>query len=292
MGFRKYQHVERFGTDEVDGIHLGTCHVFPKIDGTNGSVWNEDGEIKAGSRNRELSIDNDNAGFYAYILEHPGIRRYLTDHPDHLLYGEFLVKHTIKTYRDDAWRKFYVFDVCVGGEGDEIAYVTYDEYKPLLDEYGLDYLPPLAKVKNGTYEQFVKLLESNNFLVKDGCGVGEGIVIKNYAFSNQFKRQTWAKIVTSEFRENHYKAMMVEEKIVEDFCTSAFIEKEFAKIVNEKEGWRSQYIPMLLGRVFSELIQEESWNIIKKYKNPRIDFKTLNVLVVNKIKSVKTDVFA
>jgi len=35
--FMKYQHVERYGTDEVEGIELGETYIFPKIDGTNGS---------------------------------------------------------------------------------------------------------------------------------------------------------------------------------------------------------------------------------------------------------------
>ena len=85
---------------------------------------------------------------------------------------------------------------------------------------------------------------------------------------------------------------MIEEKIVEDFCTSAFIEKEYAKIVTEKEGWQSKYIPELLGRVFSELIKEEIWNIVKKYKYPKVNFKTLNALVIQKIKEVKKELFA
>ena len=65
MEFRKYQHIERFGTDEVDGIEFGKCYIFYKIDGTNGSVWlDNDGNLKAGSRNRELTLENDNARFY------------------------------------------------------------------------------------------------------------------------------------------------------------------------------------------------------------------------------------
>jgi len=36
MEFRKYQHIERFGTDEVDGIEFGKCYIFYKIDGTIG----------------------------------------------------------------------------------------------------------------------------------------------------------------------------------------------------------------------------------------------------------------
>jgi hypothetical protein len=33
--FVKYQHIERYGVDEVNGIDIGTCYIFPKIDGTN-----------------------------------------------------------------------------------------------------------------------------------------------------------------------------------------------------------------------------------------------------------------
>ena len=38
-GFLKYLHLERYGTDGVDGITLGGCHIFPKLDGTNASFW-------------------------------------------------------------------------------------------------------------------------------------------------------------------------------------------------------------------------------------------------------------
>ena len=62
MEFKKYQHVERFGAIETNGIEYGMCYVFPKIDGTNSQLW-MDGGLHAGSRNRELSLDNDNAGF-------------------------------------------------------------------------------------------------------------------------------------------------------------------------------------------------------------------------------------
>lgn len=301
MEFKKYQHLERFGTDEVDGIEIGECLIFPKIDGSNGSVWlDKEGNIKAGSRNRELTLEKDNAGFYAYILSNENIKNYLKAHPTHRLYGEWLVKHSIATYREDAWRKFYVFDVTIDKNDDSVEYIPYDIYKNFLDKFELDYIVPIGKIKNGNYEAFNKALEKNTFLIKDGHGVGEGIVLKNYEFLNKYKRQTWAKIVTTEFKEKHIKTMgcpeikpkeMIEQQIVDDFCTTAFVEKEYAKIVNEMEGWQSKYIPMLLGKVFSELIKEETWNILKKYKNPKIDFKTLNVLVTQKIKQTKKDIF-
>lgn len=301
MEFVKYQHIERFGTDEVEGIELGKVYIFPKLDGTNSSVWlDNEGNLKAGSRNRELTLDKDNGGFYAYALSQPNIKAYLEKHPTHRLYGEFLIPHTLRTYRNDAWRKLYIFDVCIDKEDGGVEYIPYEIYQPLLEEFSIDYIPPLAILKNGNYEMFLKALEKNVFLIEDGKGVGEGIVIKNYNFYNKYGRQTWAKIVTNEFKERHHKAMgapvikstkMIEERIVEDFCTEAFIEKEYAKIVNDNNGWTSKYIPQLLGRVFSELIKEEMWNIVKTYKNPTINFKTLNTLVINKIKTVKKDMF-
>ena len=39
MQFTKYQHLERLGTTEVEGIEVGEVYVFPKLDGTNASVW-------------------------------------------------------------------------------------------------------------------------------------------------------------------------------------------------------------------------------------------------------------
>jgi hypothetical protein len=302
MEFKRYQHVERYGTDKVDGIEIGKCYIFPKLDGTNGSVWLDDnGNIKAGSRNRELTLEQDNQGFYAYILSNENIKRYLEKHPTHRLYGEWLIPHSLRTYREDAWRRFYIFDVCLDKEDGDVEYIPYDIYKPMLEEFNLDYISALAIIKNPSYEQLINILKQNIFLIEDGKGIGEGIVIKNYDFYNKWKRQTWAKIVSSEFKEQHAKIMgapeingktLIEEKIIDEFCTSAFIEKEYAKIVNEMNGWQSKYIQMLFGRVYSELVKEETWNIVKKYKNPKIDFKTLNTLLINKVKEVKKELFA
>lgn len=300
MEFRKYQHVERFGNTEVDGIETGKLFIFPKVDGTNASIWLHDGEVKAGSRNRELSLEKDNAGFYNWIIKQENIKQYLLNHPNHRLYGEWLVPHSIKTYRDNAWRNLYVFDVIVEHEDDEFEYLSYDTYKPLLEEFNIEYIPPITTMINGDYDVFIKQLERNTFLIKDGEGTGEGIVIKNYEFINKYGRTTWAKIVTNEFKEKHKKTMggsairndsLVEERILEDFCTTAFIEKEYSKIINENNGWQSKYIPMLFNKVYYELITEEIWHIIKKYKNPKINFKLLFNLITNKIKAVKTELF-
>lgn len=61
--------------------------------------------------------------------------------------------------------------------------------------------------------------------------------------------------------------------------------------VCDNVGWYSKLIPILLSKVFYELVNEEMWNIIKKFKHPTIDFKMLNSLTINKIKQVKPEIF-
>jgi len=152
--FIKYQHLEKLHTDETDGIEVGTSYVFPKIDGTNGSIWWEGsmgGRLHAGSRNRHLERDSDNAGFYAAMSVSMPHIDLVSKHPHLIFYGEWLVPHSLKTYREDAWRKFYIFDVY---DRKCEKYIHYDDYKNTLDEALVDYIAPIAIIKNGNYETY------------------------------------------------------------------------------------------------------------------------------------------
>src|ERR1041384_6755948 len=132
MEFKEYQHLERLGTTEVQNIELGKCFVFPKIDGTNASVWmGDDGTVQAGSRKRHLSAEEDNHGFHAWAIKNEAINSYLKANPRHRLFGEWLVPHSLKTYRHSAWRKFYVFDVAIDREDGTLHYLDFDAYYKL-----------------------------------------------------------------------------------------------------------------------------------------------------------------
>lgn len=302
MEFRKYQHIERFGTTECENINFGRCYIYPKIDGTNSSVWiGDEGVIHAGGRNRELSLEKDNGGFLANTINNCNIIRCLEDNPNIRIYGEWLIPHSLKTYRDDCWKKFYVFDVIEELGGDDFRYMPYEEYKPIMEKYGIDYIPPIAIINNPTYENLIALLDKNTYLIKDGAGVGEGIVIKRYNYRNRNGRVVWAKIVTSEFKKKHAKAMFVgkeiqgsttiEQKIINKYVTLALCEKTLAKIKNQKDGWSSKYIPQLLNTVFYDLVREDCWNFVKEFKNPIINFKELGRLCNIKIKELIPDIF-
>jgi ATP-dependent RNA circularization protein (DNA/RNA ligase family) len=293
MPFERYQHIERFGVDEVRGIEYGTCFVFHKLDGTNSSVWMDGNTICAGSRNRQLSMESDNHGFYMSIIKNDYITKFLAHYPNLRMYGEFLIPHTLKTYDDSAWKKFYVFDVMDGER-----YLPYPEYQKLLDEWGIEHIPPICVIDNPTDERLYGLLDKNTYLIKDGCGFGEGIVIKNYDFKNKYGKTIWAKIVRNEFKASHAKIdalemkekNLVEQMIVDEYVTQSLCEKELAKIQSETE-WTSKMIPRLLNTVYYSLVTEESWNFVKKYGNPTIDFKRLMGMTYAKVKTVLPNIF-
>lgn len=295
MEFKKYQHVERFGTEETDGIDLGLCWIFPKIDGSNASIWFDGTSILCGSRNRVLSLDNDNQGFCQWVKDNKKtFTVFFEKHPTARLYGEWLVPHTLRTYRPEAWRNFYVFDVVENGE-----YLTYDQYNPILKEHNITFIPPIASVKNPTWERLQGQLEKNTYLIQDGAGTGEGIIIKNYDYKNKFGRIVWAKIVKNEFKDKHRsqslkhelkEKQIVEQQIVDKYVSETLINKEFEKIKSEN-GWASKRIPQLLNTVFYCLIKEECWNFVKEHKNPKIDFNRLFALSTQKIKETKPELF-
>ena len=293
MEFKKYQHVERLGSPEVDGILNGNVYIFSKLDGTNTSVYlNDAGKIEVASRNRVLTAENDNQGAYAALHDDCRIETLLNLYPYWRLYGEWLVPHHFRNYVDDAWRKFYVFDVIdVKGK-----YLDYFYYAEVLRRYGLDYVPLLAFLPNPTVEDVVAYKDSATFLTKDGVA-GEGIVIKNYEFVNKYGRTTWAKVVRAESRvatklQKPIIGRCIEAEIVDAFVTEAFVEKEFCKLANENGGvFERKLIGKFLGVLWHTLITEETFNILRKFKNPKIDFQMLRRLTEEKVKIIKRDIF-
>ena len=293
--FIKYTHLERFGTDEVDGINVGRCHIFPKLDGTNASFW-FDGLIQCASRNRVLNVHDDNAGFMNWLIKQENHTKLAMAHPELVFYGEWLIPHSLRTYQEDAWRDLYIFDVY---DRDKGVYLSYDVYKPLLDAYGVTYIPCLGVVTNPTYEILCKYRDENFYKVKDNSGAGEGIVIKQYNWKNKFGRTSFAKMIANHFQDAHIKVMggsvikvkLIEEEIANEYVTKHIVDKAVAKIRTEQEQFSAKSIPQLFGMVFHELIVEEMWEIVKKHKYPKIDFKTLNTCTIVKIKQLLPELF-
>jgi len=297
--FVKYMHIERLEKDDVAGILDGTVDVQPKIDGSNGSIWFEDGEIKCGSRNRQInSLEEDNQGFMNTVLTKykDRLTQLFHNFPKWRLYCEFLVSHSLKTYEDDAWGKVYIFDV-FSDEYTEGAFIPYKEYAPQLQSHHLDYIPVIATLDNADQERVESLLEKNTFLIKDGCGYGEGVVIKRYDYVNKYGRVIWAKVVANKFKEAHVKEMggvrieyqpAIEREIAEKYVTIVRIDK----MVEEMGEWSQRRIPELFNRIYHDIVTEELWDFVKKHNNKVvISFNSLFREIVRAIKSIKPELF-
>ena len=291
MQYKSYQHIEKLGNKEVEGILKGKCSIQPKIDGTNGVVWlGDDGIIHAGSRRRDLTLDNDNAGFYNTVIKDDNIRKYLLDHKDHYLYGEWLVPHTIRYYHPESWKHFYVFDIFSYDRG----YIPYDEYSKELDKYGISYIPEIISIDNPTMEDLIKYLKETKYLIPEDK-MSEGIIIKNYEYRNQYGRCTYAKIVAEEFfntksllrMKNHEAKDKTSEKdIVTTMLSEPLIRKEFAKIkLAYPDARRQELIGRTLNTIFHVFIHEELLDYIEK-KKPLINFYYLKKECDERIKEV------
>ena len=317
MHYKKYQHIEKLGREEVEGLLDGQVFCFPKIDGTNSCLFlDNDGNLCAGSRNRQLTLENDNAGFYAYALEHPEYKAYLEVHPNQILYGEWLVKHTIKTYSEDAWKKFYVFDVCEYAPDEdkpfltedeengillnfdalkESRYISYPRYKSDLEEFGIEYIPVMAILKNPTIDDIAELAKQNHYLMPDDSNIGEGIVCKQYGFKNKWGRETWGKFVAEEFfnkkeklrSKNHEVKSDFEAKIAQEYITDTVIKKEYAKVKNEfPNAKRNELIGRTLNAAYEAFITEDLVTAVRNNKNCTINFRFLKKQSDHRVKEV------
>jgi len=315
--FRRYDSLARLGHGPAEGIEIGTVHVFPKLDGTNASAWWNSIENlpMGGSRNRELSLENDNAGFYNWLRSEAGdnLAVFLEENPNLIVYGEWMVPHTLKTYREEVWHKFWVFDVY-----DRVAhrYLPYERYEEMLRPFHPHIIEPLCTIWNPSQDQLKAQVEVNTYLIAQGAGLGEGVVLKNYAW---YKYQAaWAKVVRNEFKEDNARAFGVPKKtgefqvefaIAEEFVTPHLVGKTRAKVLLEvaneqgeditepnwqqkvESTYRGKVIPQLLGRVYHDLVVEEIWSILKKHKGATINFKTLLGHVTLQTKKLAADLF-
>ncbi len=335
VSFRKFDHVERGKHRAVDGICQGTCFIFPKLDGTNGSVWAEflpfspaSGlggfeklTVRVGSRNRILRPESDNAGFHAFVKgesdEAERLRMLVLKNPSYVFYGEWLVPHTIQCYKKDAWRKFYIFDVFDREAG---AYIEYNTYRHALDNAGVPFIPAI-RVENPTGPELDEIVAKQDYLCKPG-EFGEGIVVKNYGWRNQFDRQPWMKVLRDGFMDKKGRpavgsdAGATEEMIAEALVDGHLVEKEFnkgllrlaesMKVVFEGaahdnyiprdhfvEAHRGKVIGILLAQVFNSVIDEEfTARRLKKFGYPTVDFRVLRGAVTRRVKELKPELFS
>ena len=85
------------------------------------------------------------------------------------------------------------------------SYLYYDFYANLCEKYNLKYIPCIKVFYNPKPEEIETELENSTFLIDEGKGLGEGVIIKNYDYKNMYGRRTWAKLITADYRDKKIK---------------------------------------------------------------------------------------
>lgn len=293
--FKPYLHVERLGKTEVDNILCGTVRLTAKLDGTNASVWaDEDGRMHYGSRKREISVEDDNAGFAVWMESSAEeailLTRFCQANPSMIVYGEWGVSKVgaIKKYTEEAVNKLWIFDIYTR---EEDRYLTWDEFNAALIMYDLiDYrVGLLATLTNPTLDDVIKIANENTFLLEGTDTLGEGVVIRRDNYVNCYGRYAVAKYVREDFRPDTPKvrriaqAGEIERDFINRYLTQSELEKTKAKIAlicgEEYVPDNGKFIGMFLNLLWKDTLEENIVDFCKRTKNPQIDFAALNGLI-------------
>ena len=292
--FKPFLHVERLDETKIDVATFlnGTVYCFSKLDGTNAVAWADDnGNIHCGSRKREVSIDHDNANFMNWFTTDSSIeqlRDFLIQNPNLIVYGEWLhgmdgakQTGTIKQYLDPGFWIIGMFDINTDN------YLSYSIYVNLLNNIYDKIDRPVAILTNPTKNDIINLLSDNHFNLPEDVN-GEGIVCWNYDYRDKWGHFQVAKIVATEFLERKGTSQKIkipqireglEHDIVMAFISSADCEKCKQKImvVENLNEWENtgKNIGMFLNMLYTDLITEEMLSIVRRFKNPKIDFAIL-----------------
>lgn len=287
--YRSYTHLEKLDKDVVkDILHCNHIIIQAKLDGSNACVWDAgDGTVACGSRKRNLSTTSDNGGFYNYINtstdpEVGFLRNFCKDHPDYIVYGEFLgvpgqkLLGTIKDYVESG---FFIFDVFDASTGEYLPYATWSKF---FENNYHRVVPLIADLDHIHCDITIETLidayaDKTNFNMPDGMR-GEGLVIKaEPSYRDIYGNIQIGKIVLDEFHARKKQkvkapAMTADECInafVENYCTAAFMAKEQNKVMlalgmDEWEN-KGKCIGMTIQGCLNELMQEEFWDYFKKH---------------------------
>lgn len=288
MSYKAYPKIHRLGKEETDGILDHEFVVQEKVDGANCSIFQLDGKLRCGTRTRMLPEDESFNGFQEAVQGNLQLAMYFSREPDHILYGEWLVKHTI-TYEEEAYRKIYLFDIYDTKTGE---FLPQDQVKETAEFLGLEYPHIFAKGKL-TEEQI------NEFVGKSMLApAGEGVVLKAPNFVNTFGDHCYAKVVHQKFKEsnaivfggnNKHSETYWEMYVVNKYCTTARVRKIMQKIQSETEKRLDlEHTPRVAGSCYHDLITEEIWEIVKKV--PALDFKRLQGLCMRKFIQIYKDI--
>lgn len=286
--YKSYPKIHRLGKEETDGILDHDFIVQEKVDGANVSIFQLDGKLRCGTRTRMLPEDESFNGFQEAVKSNLNLAMYFSRNPDHILYGEWLVKHTI-TYPDEAYRKIYLFDIY---DTKNDTWLPQKDVENEAEFLGLEY-PKIFAIGKLSEEEIKSYVGKSHI-----APVGEGVVLKAENFVNKYGDHVYAKLVHQKFKEsnaivfggnNKHSETYWEMYVVNKYCTVGRVQKIMQKLQAETDHrLDKEETSQIAGTCYHDLITEESWEIVKKV--PSLNFKKLQGLCYKKFIQIYHDI--
>lgn len=272
------------GTDAVRPKNTGAFEpgdlisITTKIDGANASIaWDETtGKLEVFSRTNLLDKPGALRGFYDYVKTEIEPKLDMSNHPDLIVFGEWLVPHSV-SYNKEAYSKWYVYDIWNKKLG---GYMAQSIVSGFCREYHLNYAEELY------YGPFISWDHCRSFIGKSKVygPEQEGVVIKNQdkLYMKDRTAPAYIKIVDERFKESHKvkakRELSPEEAAAKErgttlaasIVTEARVRKIILKLIDEgilpaelgpkDMGTVMKHLPK---RVFDDCLKEEREIIVQ-----------------------------
>ncbi len=281
---KKYIDIERLKNNYAAAFHIGEhITITEKIDGANAAVAYdaERGCLVAFSRRQTLNADNTLQGFYAHVLTFDPVKwADVTSNGRYIVFGEWLVKHTIR-YPDEFMRQFYVFDVW---DTQVEQYVPWFLTRQIANALGLRTVPLFYDGEFTSWDDIYTMVGRTHMGAEP---TGEGIVIKSQdRLDNKFSgTPAYVKIVAKEFSEVHQSkpqkeidpekiaARQAAEDLAATIVTQRRVEKAIQKFVEDgivPENWDEKDLGTIAKNlpraIYDDCVKEES-DIVNQIDN-------------------------
>lgn len=308
MTFKKYPDIEKLGNEDNKDIFISgedTLVIEEKVDGGNGSFWQEEDGIHFGSRNRDLTSDNDIKTFATFQQQ---LKNHLNGlfsegikiNPDYIYYIEWMQKHTI-SYTKVPFVIGLDIRIKHAANSEGLGFfIGRDAREQEFNRLKIENVPCIwrGKVSELKDKNIYELIPKSKYY----DGFAEGIVVKNYCRKHpNDNHQLYAKLVRDEFKEDN-KAVFGSvrnknsdtSKIIQEFCTDTRIRKAVLYFVDNNENLNLKLMSKVPHYVIRDIMKEEILNIIDKYKFidlkemkqkiPKLCLRVINEMIEENIK--------
>lgn len=278
---KKYTDVVRYGKSSTNGVlqEGDIISITEKIDGANASFRKDETNqlgVSCYSRNQPLDENNTLSGYYGWVIDNiVPIKDKLND--KYIYYGEWLVKHKV-IYKDECYKKFYMFSIW---DIEKEQYLSDEIVQAEAERLGLTTTNYFYIGEFKSFEHLMSFVGKSDMTLEPNTG--EGIVVKNVNYFDNYGRQMFVKLVSDKFAEVQKQKLPKNPNIdspvielVKSVLTKPRVEKIMYKLVDEgilKEDYAIENMGLILkslgSRVYEDIMKEES-DLFAEYEEDKI----------------------